>query len=93
MASGTAFPLLEEMKLELETLERRKAELDVLAEQALAWMIKLVQGRELTVEGEQLHRRTWIGSALFCGAVDPPVDATKLRYYVITIRWRVRIAR
>lgn len=83
------FPL-EEFVMELETLERRKAELDVIAEGVRKWEIGLGNGRVLKTNGITLKTSTWNGSALFPGGLPAPEGATSLLYYIVTITWKVR---
>jgi len=84
-----AFPLLEEFVVELETLERRKAEMDVIAEGVRKWRIDLGNGQVLITDGIPLKTCTWNGSALYNGS-PAPEGATSLPYYVVTVTWRVQ---
>lgn len=86
----SAYPALEVFDIELETLERRRAELDALVTRVRRWRIKLNGGKVLSTDDEPVHARTWVGSAVFCGAVEPPDGSMTLPYYVATIRWRAR---
>jgi hypothetical protein len=84
-----AFPSLEEFVVELETLDRRKAEMDVIAEGVRKWRIDLGNGRVLITDGIPLKTCTWNGSALYNGS-PAPEGATSLPYYVVTVTWRVQ---
>jgi hypothetical protein len=64
-----AFPSLEEFVMELETLERRKAEMDIVAEGVRKWKIDLGNGRVLKTDGIALKTCTWNGSTRFCGGL------------------------
>ena len=87
-----AFPSLEEFVMELETLERRKAEMDIIAEGVRKWRIDLGNGRVLKTDGIALEVCTWNGSPKLCGGLPrkPPEGAGSLRYYVVIITWKVR---
>lgn len=85
-----AFPSLEEFVMELETLERRKAEMNVIAEGVRKWTIELGNGRVLKTDGIALKTCTWNGSANFCGGLLAPEGANSLPYYVVTITWKVQ---
>jgi hypothetical protein len=82
------FPNLEELIFELETLERRKTEMNKIAEQVKRWKIVLKDGRILSTDGQPVQHHTWMGSSQYHGAEQPPADATQLPYYVATIRWK-----
>jgi hypothetical protein len=84
-----AFPSLEVFVMELETLERRKAEMDIIAEGVRKWKIDLGNGRVLMTDGIALKTCTWIGSKIYCGLL-PPEGAAPLQYYVVTITWKVQ---
>jgi hypothetical protein len=86
-AALAALPRLETFELALETLERRRAELDALIEPVCAWKIPLGNGRVLSANGIALRAHTWEGSSKFCGAVDPPPGTRTLPFYVVTVRW------
>jgi hypothetical protein len=85
-----AFPSLQEFVMELETLERRKAEMDIVAEGVRKWKIDLGNGRVLRTNGIALKACTWNGSAKFCGGLRAPEGATTLPYYVVTITWKAQ---
>ena len=85
-----AFPSLDEFVMELETLERRKAEMDVIAEGVRKWELNLGNGRVLKTKGIALKTRTWNGSAMFPGGLSAPEGATSLLYYVVTITWKAQ---
>jgi len=85
-----AFPSLEVFVMELETLERRKAEMDVIAEGVRKWKIDLGNGRVLKTDGIALKTCVWNGSTIFCGGLPAPEGATSLPYYVVTITWEVQ---
>ena len=85
-----AFPSLEEFVMELETLERRKAELNVIAEGVKKWKIDLGNGRALKTDGIALKTCTWNGSTMFCGGLPTPEGATSLPCYVVTITWKAQ---
>jgi len=78
--------------MELETLERRKAEMDVIAEGVRKWKIDLGNGRVLKTDGIALKTRIWNGSTVFCSGLPAPEGATSLPYYVVTITWEVQNA-
>jgi hypothetical protein len=86
-AALAALPRLETFELALETLERRRAELDTLVEPVRAWKITLGDGRVLSADGIALRTHTWDGSADFCGGVNPPPGTQTLPFYVVTVRW------
>jgi hypothetical protein len=83
-----ALPSLEEFVMELETLERRKAEMDIVAEGVRKWKIDLGNGRILKTDGIALKTCTWNGSTRFCGRA--PVGATSVPYYIVTITWKAQ---
>jgi len=85
-----AFPSLEEFVMELETLERRKAEMDAIAAGVRKWEIDLGNGRVLNTDGIALKTCTWNGPAMFCGSLPAPEGATSLPYYVVTVTWKAR---
>ena len=87
-----AFPSLEVFVMELETLERRKAEMDIIAEGVRKWKIELGNGQVLKTDGIALKTCTWNGSTKFCGGLPAPQGATSLPYYVVTITWKVQNA-
>ena len=87
-----AFPSLEVFVMELEMLERRKAELDIIAEGVRKWKIELGNGRVLKTDGIALKTCTWNGSTMYCGALPTPEGATSLPYYVVMITWKVQNA-
>lgn len=71
-----AFPALEVLEMELETLAPQRADLDKIVAQIRQWRIDLGGGRMLSAKGEPLHTREWVGG--------PHMP----RYYVVKIRWR-----
>ena len=88
--SFKSFPSLEEFGMELETLERRKAEMDIIAEGVRKWRIDLGNGRVLKTDGIPLKTCTWNGSTIHSGSLPAPAGATSLPYYVVTITWKAR---
>jgi hypothetical protein len=86
-AQFAAFPALDTLELELETLGRRRAELDALVAHVRTWQITLADGRVLTAAGVPLRSHTWDGTAQFAGAIAPPPGAKTLPYYVVVVRW------
>ena len=88
--SFKSFPSLEEFVMELETLERRKAEMDIIAEGVRKWRIDIGNGRVLKTDGIPLKTCTWNGSTILGGGLPPPEGATSLPYYVVTITWKVQ---
>jgi hypothetical protein len=85
-----AFPSLQEFVMELETLERRRAEMDIIVEGVRKWKIDLGNGRVLRTNGIALKTCTWNGSAKFCGGLCAPEGATTLPYYVVTVTWKAK---
>lgn len=84
------FSRLEEFAMELETLERRKSEMDELVKKVQGWKIPLGNGRALCSDGIPLTTWTWAGSLLGQGPVPPPPGSTFIPYYVVRIEWRVK---
>ena len=76
--------------MELETLERRKAEMDIIAEGVRKWSIDIGNGRVLKTDGIPLKTCTWHGSTVLGGGLPTPEGATSLPYYVVTITWKVQ---
>lgn len=85
-----SFPSLEEFVMELETLERRKAEMDIIAEGVRKWRIDVGNGRVLKTDGIPLKTCTWSGSTILSGGLPTPEGVTSLPYYVVTITWKVQ---
>lgn len=82
------FPNLEEFAFEFETLERRKAELDILVQEVKKWRITLQDGRVLSTDGQPLERHTWLGSPQYHGREKTPPGTTELSYYVTKVAWK-----
>jgi hypothetical protein len=82
-----AFPFLEEFVIELETLERRQAELNAVAERVRKWKIGLGNGRVLKTDGIALKTHTWNASAKLFPHTE---GAASLPCYVVTVTWKVQ---
>jgi hypothetical protein len=82
------FPKLEKLTFELETLERRKGELNALAEKVRKWKIALKDGRVLSTDGITVQTETWIGTADLMGGEPRAEGTTTLPYYVAKVTWR-----
>jgi len=66
---------LEELELELETVEAKRAELDVNIEKASYWRFPLGDGNVLVMDKEATEKSTWTGSKHFKGLNAPAVPA------------------
>ena len=58
---------LEELELELETVEYKRAELDLNLERATSWKFPLANGNILIMDPSATIKTTWIGSKHFKG--------------------------
>ncbi|RVD85491.1 uncharacterized protein DFL_003812 [Arthrobotrys flagrans] len=93
---------VEKIKVEFESLERKKSQVDEIAQQAVErWGFCRADGRKLSavtgktedgkVEGEMTVLR-WTGSSTWEGLrwIRDEVEQGKLNYYVKTVTWRVK---
>ena len=58
---------LKTFEMELETLERKRNELDAIIEKARSWRFPLGDGNVLVMEGEDAEKSAWTGSKRFKG--------------------------
>jgi hypothetical protein len=84
-----SFPALEEFEMELETLERRRKEMDELVKCVQTWRIPLGDGKVLSTEGMKVESETWMGTTLGAGPEKLSEEMKSISYYVARIKWRV----
>ena len=66
---------LKTFELELETIEKKRGELDVIVEKARTWRFPLGDGRILVLDEEATERDAWTGSKHFKGMNAPSASA------------------
>lgn len=85
---------LEEVQIEMETIEERKGELEEIVKGMRGWRIPFgcveTEGKEgkVLVMSDEVRREVWEGSR-FCVDEEEPEEGTELQKYgVYTVRWK-----
>lgn len=80
----------QEFALELETLQRKKNELDEIVQRALTWEFQADDGAMLICETDRLVTSSWIGRSDYnnirCEAHSP---GPTISYHVVRLSWRL----
>lgn len=71
------FRALKIFELELETVERKKDELDKIVVKASTWRFVLGNGNIMRMDDSKTTRTGWVGSKYFTGKPEPPVPNTR----------------
>ena len=58
---------LKRFEMELETVEVKRNELDIIVEKARSWKLPLGDGNALVMDAENIHKSAWTGSKYFKG--------------------------
>lgn len=66
------FRAIKIFELELETIERKKDELDKIVKQASTWHFVLGNGSIMCIDDSKMTRTGWVGSKYFTGKPEPP---------------------
>ena len=66
------FQALKKFVLELETIERKKNELDKIVPHASNWQFMLGNGNVMALNESETKRNGWVGSRYFSGKPEPP---------------------
>lgn len=84
-------PSLKELRMELESLERRKAQVDFIAnEMRQKWCFKRSDGVKLSARGSEIETMKWTGSSTFNGDrwIRDEARPDELDYHVATVVFR-----